>query len=80
MAEARDVDGIEVLLACPDCQWSGVVRLYDIGDGPEWCCPSCDMCYPSNPVVGPDGLTNAQRDLKAMAKQFLDQRYGTPDG
>lgn len=30
---------------CPNCQWSGAASTYDIGSGPEWSCPGCEMCY-----------------------------------
>jgi hypothetical protein len=70
----EEVSKVQILLACPDCGWSGTVRLYDIGDGPEWCCPSCDMCFPSNPVRGEDGLTKAERALHHLAAQLQAQR------
>jgi len=74
MAELGD---IQVVLACPGCQWSGTVTLYDIGDGPEWCCPGCDMCFPSNPVVDEEGLTGAEKNMMAavmevQARKLLD--------
>lgn len=65
---------VAVLLACPECGWSGTVTLYDIGDGPEWCCLGCDMCWPSNPVVGEDGLTAAERSLREVAAEAGRQR------
>lgn len=55
---------VVVRLACPSCQWDGVATLYDIGDGPEWCCPRCDLCFASNSVIGEDGLTGAERSLR----------------
>lgn len=63
---------VQVLVGCPSCGWSGVVQLYDIGDGPEWCCRSCDHCFPSNPVVGGDGKTIAERTMLAAARQHLE--------
>lgn len=30
---------------CPGCGWAGSARTYDIGSGPEWNCPACDMCW-----------------------------------
>lgn len=60
---------VEVMLACPNCGWVGVVQLYDIGDGPEWCCRGCDQCFPSNAEVGADGLTRAERSLRTFAQQ-----------
>ncbi len=68
-----NTDDVAVLLACPSCAWSGTVTLYNIGDGPEWCCPSCDMCWPSKPVVGEDGLTAAERSLREFAAETLRQ-------
>ncbi len=67
-------DDLQVLLACPGCGWSGIVILYDIGDGPEWCCSSCDMCWPSKPEVGPDGKTGAQRNMEAAMAEALAAR------
>lgn len=68
-----NLDEVKVLVHC-ECSWSGVVSLYDIGDGPEWCCPSCDMCWPSNPVVGEDGKTGAQRKMEAGLAEALAER------
>lgn len=65
------------LVACPGCGWSGLVEKYDIGDGPEWNCPTCDMCWPENAVIGADGLTNAERSMFALAREGMS-RAGWP--
>ena len=76
----RDAALTDVVVLCPSCDWTGTVRLYDIGDGPEWNCPSCDMCFPSNAVIGEDGLTNAERKLHELARQIQRERWGSSDG
>lgn len=66
---------ILVRVGCPSCHWDGNVHLYDIGDGPEWCCPQCDFCHPSNPVRGDDGMTNAERKMRAEMDRVMRERF-----
>lgn len=58
-----------------ECGFSGKVTLYDIGDGPEWCCPQCDLCHCPTAEVGDDGLTNAERKLVAEAREHFERRH-----
>lgn len=62
-----------VHVAC-ECGFEGEVRLYDIGDGPEWNCPSCDWCWPASPEFGPDGKTNAERKGLEILEQYRKER------
>jgi hypothetical protein len=57
------------------CGFRGQVTLYDIGDGPEWNCPSCDLCHCPTAVVGADGLTDAERKLVAEARADFEERH-----
>lgn len=65
-----------VIQALCDCGFRGTVSLYDIGDGPEWCCPRCDMCHCPTAVVGPDGLTDAERKMVAEGRRLMEERHG----
>jgi hypothetical protein len=35
----------EYVRACPSCGARHDGDPYDIGDGPEFCCPTCDWCW-----------------------------------
>ena len=35
----------EFLRSCPSCGAHCDAEPYDIGDGPELCCPVCDWCW-----------------------------------
>lgn len=63
-------------VVCKNCGWTGRPTFYDIGDGPEWCCPNCDMCYCPTAKVGKDGLTDAERKLVEEGRRLMEERHG----
>lgn len=67
------------IAAVCDCGFRGQVTMYDIGDGPEWNCPSCDICHCPTAVVGSDGLTGAERKLVEEGRRMMEERHGPPD-
>lgn len=62
-------------MTCSSCGWTGRATFYDIGDGPEWCCPACDMCHCPTAKVGDDGLTDAERKMVAEARENFVRRH-----
>lgn len=61
MSEGAVLTSIKV---CPGCGFAGAVSTYDIGSGPEWACPSCDMCWgAAGQLLNPDDVWRIPRDL-----------------
>ena len=38
----------EITQNCPCCDKAVTMRPYDIGSGPEMCCPDCEWCWGAN--------------------------------
>lgn len=69
------IPGFPVEVAC-NCGWVGKITPYDIGDGPEFCCPQCDWCYAPSAVVLGDGSTQATLNLEALAREHFPDSFG----
>lgn len=72
--------GDRITVTC-ECEWTGEVTLYDIGDGLEWCCPQCDYCTLLSPVeVDDQGFTASMREAKNIADRMMRMRELVREG
>lgn len=61
---------------CPNCSGKFAAEPYDIGSGPEVCCPNCDTCFGANgqPLNGLDPVRSftSRQELVSLLEEWMD--------